>query len=101
VEHGLVAKQTSSQYCLFRIHRIHILFNNARILFNCIKQNPELCLTEERPEPLFVNITGAKESIPGNRLGQAGNRFLDSLKDLQIRAQFPSFPAWTSCTVEG
>jgi hypothetical protein len=36
------------------------------------------------PEPVFVNIYGAQESIPRNRLRQAGDRFLGYLKDLQI-----------------
>jgi len=39
-------------------------------------------------EPEFVNVQGAQESIPRNRFRQAGNRFLVSLKGLQIRAQF-------------
>ncbi len=49
------------------------------------------------PEPVFVNVYGAQESIPRNRFcqydkqgyvpaRQAGNRFLGSLKGLQIRA---------------
>jgi hypothetical protein len=37
-------------------------------------------------EPVFVNVYGAQESIPRNRFRQAGNRFLGSLKGLQIRA---------------
>jgi hypothetical protein len=57
-------------------------------------------------EPVFVNVYGAQESIPRNRISQpicslpvrydkkgcltgpqAGNRFLSSLKGLKIRAQ--------------
>ncbi len=38
------------------------------------------------PEPEFV-IVKHNESIPRNRVRQAGNRFLGSLKGLQIRAQ--------------
>jgi hypothetical protein len=56
-----------------------------------------------RPEPVFVNVYGAKEPIPRNSLcslsgryynsvvllaWQAGNRFIVSLKGLQIRALF-------------
>ncbi len=55
---------------------------------------------EEKTEPEFVNVQGAEESIPPGyvawRVGtfkrvvvpaiQAGNRFLGSLKDSQIRA---------------
>jgi hypothetical protein len=37
-------------------------------------------------ESVFVYVYGAKESIPRNRLRQADNRFLCSLKGLQIRA---------------
>ncbi len=33
------------------------------------------------PEPVFVNVSGAQDR-------QAGNRFLGSLKGLQIRARF-------------
>jgi hypothetical protein len=38
-------------------------------------------------EPVFVNVYGDQESIPRNRFRQAGNRFLGSLKVLQIQAQ--------------
>jgi hypothetical protein len=41
---------------------------------------------ESIPEPLFVNLYGAQESIPRSRFRQAGNQFLSSLKGLQIRA---------------
>ncbi len=37
-------------------------------------------------EPEFINVRGAQEPIPRNRFRSAGNRFLGSLKDLQIRA---------------
>ncbi len=37
--------------------------------------------------PVFVNVYEAQESITRNRFRQAGNRFLGSLKVLQIRAQ--------------
>jgi hypothetical protein len=54
------------------------------------------------PEPEFVTVLGAQESIPpafvawragtSNRVivpaRQAGNRFMGPLKGLQIRAQF-------------
>jgi hypothetical protein len=43
------------------------------------------CLTC-MPEPVFLNVFGAQESIPRNRFLQAVNRFLGSLKGLQIRA---------------
>jgi hypothetical protein len=39
------------------------------------------------PEPEFVNVEEAQESIPRNQLLLSGNRFVGSLKDLQIRAQ--------------
>jgi hypothetical protein len=58
-----------------------------------------------KPEPVFVNVYGAQESIPRNRFRQpiaacragttngdvvpacqAGNRFLGSLRGIQIRA---------------
>ncbi len=41
------------------------------------------------PEPVFVNGYGAQESIPRVVVParQAGNRFLGSLKGVQIRAQ--------------
>ncbi len=60
---------------------------------------------EKTTDPVFVNIKGAQESIPKSipqayvawwagtsnsvvvPTRQAGNRFLGSLKDLQIRAQ--------------
>jgi hypothetical protein len=59
-------------------------------------------LSKEKPEPVFVNVDWAQESIPlayvawgagtTNRVvvsgRQAGNRFVGSLKGLQIRAQF-------------
>jgi hypothetical protein len=38
------------------------------------------------PEPVFVNVYGAQQSIPRNLFRQTGNRFLGSLKGLQIRA---------------
>ncbi len=38
-------------------------------------------------EPEFINVEGAQEWIPRNRIRQAGNRFLGPLKGLQIRAQ--------------
>ncbi len=68
-----------------RIYWIYIFSNNSR------------------PEPVFVNVYGAKESIPWNSIcslagryynsvvvlaWQAGNRFIVSLKGLQIRALF-------------
>ncbi len=37
--------------------------------------------------PVFVNVYRTQESIPGNQFRQPGNRFLGSLKGLQIRAQ--------------
>jgi hypothetical protein len=40
-------------------------------------------------EPEFVNDQVTQESIPGTPVRQAGNRLLDSLKDLKIRAQRP------------
>jgi hypothetical protein len=40
-----------------------------------------------KAEPVFVNVYGAHESIPWNRFRQAKDRYLVSLKDLQIRAQ--------------
>jgi hypothetical protein len=59
----------------------------------------------ERPEPVFVNVQGAQESIPPayvawragmtNRvvvpIRQTGNRFLGSSIGLQIRAQEKDF----------
>jgi hypothetical protein len=39
-----------------------------------------------KTEPVFENDYRAQESIPINRFCQAGNRFLGSLKGLQIRA---------------
>ena len=44
-------------------------------------------------ELVFVNVEEAKESIPRNRLCQAGNRFLGSLIGLQIRALAVVVPA--------
>ncbi len=41
---------------------------------------------KNNPDPVFVNVYGAKESIPRNPFSQAGNRFLGSLKGQQIRA---------------
>jgi hypothetical protein len=38
-------------------------------------------------EPETVNVSGAQESIPRNRIRQAGNQFLGTLKGLQIRTQ--------------
>jgi hypothetical protein len=32
------------------------------------------------PEPVFVNVLGAKESVPRNRFRQAKKQFLGSLK---------------------
>ncbi len=59
-----------------------------------------------RAEPVFVNVLGTQKSIPpafvawragtSNRVvvpaRQAGNRFLDSLKGLQIRALLSTSP---------
>jgi hypothetical protein len=62
---------------------------------------------QQQPEPVFVNVYGVQESIPRSEYAslfslaghgttnrvlvqparKAENRFLDSLKDLQIRAQ--------------
>jgi hypothetical protein len=39
------------------------------------------------PEAEFVNVQGAQELIPRNQFRQALNRFLGSLKGLQIRDQ--------------
>jgi hypothetical protein len=38
------------------------------------------------PEPVFVKILGAQESLPRKQFRQAGNRFLGSLKGLTILA---------------
>jgi hypothetical protein len=38
-------------------------------------------------EPLYVEVSGAQESIMRNRFRQVGNRFMGSLKVLQIRAR--------------
>jgi hypothetical protein len=42
------------------------------------------CLSSD--EPKFVNVYGALDSTPRNRFRQAGNRFLGSLKGIQVRA---------------
>ncbi len=46
------------------------------------------------PEPVFVNMYGAQESIQTNRFRQAGNRFLGSLNGLQIRAEYTDGRTW-------
>jgi hypothetical protein len=40
---------------------------------------------KNHPEPVFVSVYGAKESITKNRFRQAGIRFLGSFKGQQIR----------------
>ncbi len=66
----------------FRLQEVSIL-NKLWYIVNQILTTPRDHLS---PEPVFVKVYGAQESIPRNRFRQAENRYLVSLKDLQIRA---------------
>ncbi len=50
---------------------------------------------QKHPEPVFVNVYGAQESIPRNQFRQVWNRFLGSLKGLQIRALINAYHTGT------
>jgi hypothetical protein len=49
------------------------------------QMSPEILKIIPKAESVFVNVKEAQESIPRNRFRQTGNRFLGSLKGLQIR----------------
>jgi hypothetical protein len=56
------------------------------------------------PEPEFVNVSGAQESVSRNRIRQARNRFLGSLKGLKIGLSYtysPGIDSASLCSMAG
>ncbi len=115
-----------SRAMAFIYHILHILtpsssgsrYHGSEYILYCsvrqqrVKNQSLVCCIIHSPEPVFVNVYGAQESILRNRIRslpirknrvvparQAVNRFLASLKGLQIKAQFTQQSVYESVRI--
>jgi hypothetical protein len=66
---------------------VHLFSLRRSLDVGLYKNTAWLAVQNRSSLTLFVNVSGAQESISRNRFRQAGNQFLGTLKGLQIRAQ--------------